>query len=33
MTEGVSCLCLTYRLLDEAVESFLRQTWRGPTKD
>lgn len=33
MTEGVSCLCLTYgrpALLEEAVESFLRQRWRGP---
>jgi glycosyltransferase involved in cell wall biosynthesis len=28
--EGVSCLCLTYgrpRLLEEAIESFTRQTW------
>jgi len=33
MSEGVSCLCLTYGrplLLEEAVESFLRQTWKGP---
>jgi glycosyltransferase involved in cell wall biosynthesis len=33
MSEGVSCLCLTYgrpRLLEEAIESFLRQTWSGP---
>jgi glycosyltransferase involved in cell wall biosynthesis len=33
MAEGVSCLCLTYgrpALLEEAVESFLRQRWRGP---
>jgi glycosyltransferase involved in cell wall biosynthesis len=33
MPEGVSCLCLTYGrpfLLEEAVESFLRQTWTGP---
>ena len=33
MTEGVSCLCLTYgrpALLEEAVESFLRQRWEGP---
>jgi glycosyltransferase involved in cell wall biosynthesis len=33
MSEGVSCLCLTYGrpfLLEEAVESFLRQTWNGP---
>jgi len=32
MSEGVSCLCLTYgrpSLLEEAVESFLRQTWDG----
>lgn len=30
---GASCLCLTYgrtSLLEEAVESFLRQTWDGP---
>src|SRR6185437_12376322 len=30
---GVSCLCLTYgrpRLLEESVESFLRQDWPGP---
>lgn len=30
---GASCLCLTYgrpHLLEEAVESFLRQTWTGP---
>lgn len=30
---GVSCLCLTYgrpHLLEEAVESFLRQDWHGP---
>jgi hypothetical protein len=29
---GVSCLCLTYgrpHLLEEAVESFLRQRWNG----
>ena len=33
MTQGVSCLCLTYgrpELLAEAIESFLRQTWDGP---
>lgn len=33
MTVGVSCLCLTYgrpALLEEAVESFLRQRWDGP---
>jgi glycosyltransferase involved in cell wall biosynthesis len=33
MTNGVSCLCLTYgrpQLLEEAIESFLRQTWQGP---
>jgi glycosyltransferase involved in cell wall biosynthesis len=32
MPAGVSCLCLTYGrpfLLEEAVESFLRQTWNG----
>lgn len=32
MNEGVSCLCLTYgrpALLEEAVESFLRQRWPG----
>ena len=32
MTEGVSCLCLTYgrpELLEEAVESFKRQRWDG----
>src|SRR5205807_6800276 len=31
--DGVSCLCLTYgrgRLLEEAIESFLRQDWPGP---
>lgn len=31
--QGVSCLCLTYgrpHLLEEAVESFLRQSWDGP---
>lgn len=30
---GVSCLCLTYgrpHLLEEAIESFLRQDWTGP---
>lgn len=30
---GVSCLCLTYgrpELLEEAIESFLRQDWVGP---
>lgn len=30
--DGVSCLCLTYgrpHLLEEAIESFLRQTWPG----
>jgi glycosyltransferase involved in cell wall biosynthesis len=30
---GVSCLCLTYgrpHLLEEAIESFLRQDWDGP---
>lgn len=33
MSEGVSCLCLTYgrpALLEEAIESFLRQQWDGP---
>ena len=33
MSNGVSCLCLTYgrpSLLEEAVESFLRQRWSGP---
>jgi glycosyltransferase involved in cell wall biosynthesis len=33
MSPGVSCLCLTYGrpfLLEEAIESFLRQTWDGP---
>lgn len=33
MSEGVSCLCLTYgrpALLEEAVESFIRQRWDGP---
>ena len=33
MNEGVSCLCLTYgrpALLEEAVESFIRQRWDGP---
>ena len=33
MSDGVSCLCLTYgrpSLLEEAVESFLRQQWDGP---
>ncbi|HZS41106.1 MAG TPA: glycosyltransferase family A protein [Polyangia bacterium] len=31
--DGVSCLCLTYgrpHLLEEAIESFLRQQWSGP---
>lgn len=33
MSEGVSCLCLTYgrpALLEEAIESFIRQEWDGP---
>ena len=33
MNEGVSCLCLTYgrpTLLEEAIESFIRQQWDGP---
>ena len=33
MTNGVSCLCLTYgrpALLEEAIESFIRQEWDGP---
>jgi glycosyltransferase involved in cell wall biosynthesis len=33
MTDGVSCLCLTYgrpELLEEAIESFKRQEWAGP---
>lgn len=33
MTDGVSCLCLTYGrplLLEEAIESFFRQQWNGP---
>src|ERR1051325_3201162 len=33
MNKGVSCLCLTYgrpTLLEEAIESFLRQQWDGP---
>jgi glycosyltransferase involved in cell wall biosynthesis len=33
MTDGVSCLCLTYgrpELLEEAMESFKRQRWNGP---
>lgn len=33
MNEGVSCLCLTYgrpALLEEAIESFIRQRWDGP---
>jgi len=33
MKKGVSCLCLTYgrpSLLEEAIESFLRQQWDGP---
>lgn len=33
MSEGVSCLCLTYgrpALLEEAIESFIRQRWDGP---
>jgi hypothetical protein len=33
MNEGVSCLCLTYgrpSLLEEAIESFIRQHWDGP---
>jgi glycosyltransferase involved in cell wall biosynthesis len=33
MSSGVSCLCLTYGrplLLEEAIESFLRQQWDGP---
>lgn len=33
MPEGVSCLCLTYgrpELLEEAIESFKRQQWKGP---
>ena len=33
MSEGVSCLCLTYgrpALLEEAIESFNRQRWDGP---
>lgn len=31
--EGVSCICLTYgrpHLLEESIESFLRQEWDGP---
>ena len=33
MTNGASCLCLTYgrpALLEEAIESFIRQDWDGP---
>ena len=33
MNAGVSCLCLTYgrpTLLEEAIESFIRQQWDGP---
>jgi glycosyltransferase involved in cell wall biosynthesis len=33
---GVSCLCLTYgrpRLLEESIESFLRQDWSGGPKE
>jgi glycosyltransferase involved in cell wall biosynthesis len=33
MNKGVSCLCLTYgrpALLEEAIESFIRQQWDGP---
>lgn len=35
MNKGVSCLCLTYgrpTLLEEAIESFLRQRWDGPSE-
>lgn len=33
MNKGASCLCLTYgrpALLEEAIESFIRQQWDGP---
>ncbi|HKX30619.1 MAG TPA: glycosyltransferase [Blastocatellia bacterium] len=33
MSAGVSCLCLTYgrpALLEESIECFKRQSWRGP---
>jgi len=33
MVDGASCLCLTYgrpALLEEAIESFMRQEWDGP---